>query len=161
MAGSMSNLKLMHAKLHRFTVTGANLDYVGSITVDSALMEAVGMLPFEEVDVINLDNGNRWSTYLLPGPAGSGVITPNGGGALLAAPGHLLIIYAYALELREMVMARGHEARVAIGGAGNTISELRIQRLVPRDGGVDFDPGLAEDATAPSDATQAHFRGGR
>ncbi len=58
----MTQIKLMHAKLHRVTVTEANVNYVGSITIDQDLMEKVGILPLEEVDVINLANGKRWST---------------------------------------------------------------------------------------------------
>jgi len=65
----MATIRLMHAKLHRVTVTEANVNYVGSITIDSDLMTKVGLLPLEEVDVINLQNGKRWSTYAIPGEA--------------------------------------------------------------------------------------------
>ena len=76
---------MMHAKLHRVRVTEAKLDYVGSVTIDSDLLEKVGILPLEEVEIVNISNGNRWSTYVLPGKAGSGMVCPNGGGALLVS----------------------------------------------------------------------------
>ena len=72
----MTQIKLMHAKLHRVTVTEANVNYVGSITIDNNLMDRVGILPLEEVDVINLANGKRWSTYAIAGEAGEGGICP-------------------------------------------------------------------------------------
>ncbi|MEO0846853.1 MAG: aspartate 1-decarboxylase, partial [Cyanobacteria bacterium J06648_1] len=72
----MSQIKLMHAKLHRVRVTEANVNYVGSITIDRDLMDKVGILPLEEVDVIDLANGNRWSTYAIAGTPGSGEICP-------------------------------------------------------------------------------------
>ena len=83
----MTQIKLMHAKLHRVRVTEANVNYVGSITIDQDLMDKVGILPLEEVDVINLNNGKRWSTYAIAGEAGGGGICPNGGAALLCQPG--------------------------------------------------------------------------
>ena len=72
----MTQIKLMHAKLHRVTVTEANVNYVGSITIDNNLMDRVGILPLEEVDVINLANGKRWSTYAIAGEAGEGCLCP-------------------------------------------------------------------------------------
>ena len=100
----MTQIKLMYAKLHRVTVTEANVNYVGSITIDQNLMDQVGILPLEEVDVINLANGKRWSTYAIAGKAGTGEICPNGGAALLCEPGNLLIIIAY--EYRDRVEVR-------------------------------------------------------
>lgn len=85
----MAQIKLMHAKLHRIRVTEANVNYIGSITLDRDLMDKVGILPLEEVDVINLNNGNRWTTYAIVGEAGSGEICSNGGAALLCQPGDL------------------------------------------------------------------------
>ena len=110
----MATIRLMHAKLHRVTVTEANVNYVGSITIDSDLMDKVGLLPLEEVDVINLDNGKRWSTYAIPGAAGGGNICPNGGAALLCQPGDLLIIIAYQECNRTDVLKQGHQAKLAI-----------------------------------------------
>ena len=89
----MGTIRLMHAKLHQVRVSEANVDYVGSITIDRELIERVGILPLEEVDVVNLSNGKRFSTYVFPGQTGE--ICPNGGAALLCQPGDILIIYAY------------------------------------------------------------------
>lgn len=153
----MPHIRLMHAKLHRFAVTGANRDYVGSITIDASLLEHVGILPLEEVEIVNVDNGQRWSTYVLPGARGSGVIAPNGGGALLCEPGHMLIVYAYETRTRRDLLESGHRARIAIGGADNRIAETRIQRLDPRPEGLGFDAGGVADPNAPSDAVSEQF----
>lgn len=153
----MTTLKLMHAKLHRFRVTSANRDYVGSITIDAELLDAVGILPLEEVEIVNVDNGQRWSTYVLPGEPGSGVIAPNGGGALLCTPGDVLIVYAYQDRARADVLASGHQARIAIGDDDNRVAEFRRQALVPAADGLRFEPGAAADPSAPSDAVEASF----
>jgi aspartate 1-decarboxylase len=92
----MAKIRLMHAKLHRVKVTEANVNYVGSITIDRDLLDRVGLLPLEEVDIVNLNNGKRWSTYVIPGDVGSGQICPNGGAALLCQPGDLLMKNAIA-----------------------------------------------------------------
>ena len=128
----MTQIKLMHAKLHRVTVTEANVNYVGSITIDNDLMTKVGILPLEEVDVINLDNGKRWSTYAIAGEAGKGGICPNGGAALLCKPGDLLIIIAYEYRDRALVMQQGHQAKVAIADEHNRCREYLEQELVPQ-----------------------------
>lgn len=127
----MGTIRLMHAKLHRVKVTEANLDYVGSITVDSELLAQVGILPLEEVDIINLNNGNRFSTYVIPGEQGKREICPNGGAALLCQPGDLLIIYAYEERDRKTVFEQGHQARVWIGDGNNQCQDFRVQSLVP------------------------------
>ena len=85
------------SKIHRATVTEANLNYMGSITIDEELMERVDILPYEKVQVVNLNNGARSETYVLPGPRGSGTVCPNGGSARIALPGDRLIIMAYQL----------------------------------------------------------------
>lgn len=125
-----AQIKLMHAKLHRVTVTEANVNYVGSITIDRDLMDKVGILPLEEVDVINLNNGNRWSTYAIAGRAGKGDICPNGGAALLCQPGDILIIMAYELRDRQEVMSNGHQARVIVADEQNYCQEFIYQTLV-------------------------------
>ncbi|MDO5034603.1 MAG: aspartate 1-decarboxylase [Actinomycetaceae bacterium] len=86
---------LMSGKIHRATVTGADLNYVGSITVDSDLLEAAGILEGERVDIVNVTNGNRLSTYTIAGTPGSGVIQLNGAAAHLTDPGDIVIIIAY------------------------------------------------------------------
>ena len=125
----MATIRLMHAKLHRVTVTEANVNYVGSITIDRDLMEKVGLLPLEEVDVINLNNGKRWSTYALPGEPSSGHICPNGGAALLCQPGDLLIIIAYQVRERLEVMQQGHQAKVLVADDNNCCGEFIYQDL--------------------------------
>jgi aspartate 1-decarboxylase len=88
-------LNLLRTKIHRAMVTEANLHYEGSITIDSALMEAAGILPHEQVHICNIDNGNRFVTYVIEGPAESGAICINGAAARLASPGDRVIIIAY------------------------------------------------------------------
>jgi aspartate 1-decarboxylase len=87
---------LCKSKIHRATLTGADLNYEGSLTVDGALMEAADMLPYERVQVVNVNNGARLETYLIPGPPGSGVVQLNGAGARLGAPGDIVILMTYA-----------------------------------------------------------------
>jgi aspartate 1-decarboxylase len=121
----------MHAKLHRVRVTEANLHYVGSITIDQALLDQVGLLPLEEVDIVNINNGKRFSTYVIPGKPGEGEICPNGGAALLCQPGDLLIIYAYEERDRADVLRNGHQARVMVADEYNRCQEFFLQTLVP------------------------------
>ncbi|YAL82024.1 aspartate 1-decarboxylase [Dermacoccaceae bacterium W4C1] len=86
---------MMKSKIHRARVTHADLHYVGSLTVDGDLMRAADLLEGERVDVVDIDNGNRLTTYVIEGPAGSGVIGINGAAARLISPGHLVIVIAY------------------------------------------------------------------
>lgn len=87
---------MMHGKIHRATVTEANLNYVGSITIDEDLLDAVGILPGEKVQIVNNNNGARLETYTIPGKRGSGVICLNGAAARCALEGDIVIIIAYA-----------------------------------------------------------------
>ncbi len=89
------NIEVLKSKIHRATVTEADVDYVGSITIDSALCEAVGLHQWEKVDVLDIDNGARLTTYVIPG--GPGEICLNGAAARLVEPGDRVIIVAYAL----------------------------------------------------------------
>ncbi|MEK7802729.1 MAG: aspartate 1-decarboxylase [Pseudomonadota bacterium] len=89
-------LILLKSKIHRATVTQCDLNYEGSITVDSALLEASGILPFEQVDVLNINSGARFTTYAIQGERGSGVIGINGAAARLCQKDDLVIICAYA-----------------------------------------------------------------
>lgn len=89
--------KMCKSKIHRATVTDANLHYVGSITIDSQLLEAADILPYEMVQVVNINNGERFETYAIEGEAGSGTICLNGAAARLAVPGDLVIVIAYGL----------------------------------------------------------------
>jgi aspartate 1-decarboxylase len=134
----MAKIRLMHAKLHRVRVTEANVNYVGSIAIDKDLMDKVGILPLEEVDVINLNNGKRWATYAIAGEAGSGGICPNGGAALLCQPGDILIIIAYESCDRSEVMRNGHQAKVVVTDEHNRCQEFIEQSLVPQGGNLEF-----------------------
>ncbi|GGO20293.1 aspartate 1-decarboxylase [Microbispora bryophytorum] len=96
---------LMKSKIHRATVTQADLHYVGSVTIDADLMAEADLVEGEKVDIVDIDNGNRLSTYVIEGPAGSGVIGINGAAARLISVGDLVIIIAYALVAEEEVKA--------------------------------------------------------
>ncbi len=87
---------MLKSKIHRATVTQADLHYVGSITIDEDLMEAADLLAGEQVDVVDIDNGARLTTYVITGPRGSGVIGINGAAARLVSPGDLVIVISYA-----------------------------------------------------------------
>ncbi|GBC97741.1 Aspartate 1-decarboxylase [bacterium HR17] len=87
---------LCKSKIHRAVVTDANLNYEGSLTLDAALMEAADLVPFEQVHVLNLNNGERFETYLIEGERGSGVVCVNGAAARLVQVGDPIIVLAYA-----------------------------------------------------------------
>ena len=86
---------MLKSKIHRATVTQADLHYVGSLTIDEDLMEAADLLPGEQIAIVDIDNGARLETYVIPGPRGSGVIGINGAAARLISPGDLVIIISY------------------------------------------------------------------
>ncbi|MEE4241241.1 MAG: aspartate 1-decarboxylase [Desulfopila sp.] len=88
---------MLKAKLHRATITEADLSYEGSLTIDKKLMDAVGIIPFEKVKVYNINNGERFDTYAIEGPSGSGVIGLNGAAARKGMVGDQIIIVTYAL----------------------------------------------------------------
>lgn len=90
------NVEILKSKIHRVTVTEANLDYIGSITIDEALMEAADILPGEHVYIVDNNNGERLETYAIPGKKYSGVICLNGAAARKVQPGDVVIIMAYA-----------------------------------------------------------------
>lgn len=96
---------MLTAKIHRATVTGADLNYEGSLSIDEELMESVGILPFEQVKVYNINNGERFDTYVIKGQRGSGVISLNGAAARKGHVGDLIIIACYCFiedtEIRE------------------------------------------------------------
>ena len=113
---------LMRAKVHGATLTGANLNYVGSLTLDSAIMEQLDMLPNEQVQVLNLNTGSRLTTYLLPGEKGSGVVALNGAAARLGHPGDKVLIVAYAVMSEEE--ARQFRPKVVLVDDRNRIVEI-------------------------------------
>jgi aspartate 1-decarboxylase len=98
-------ITVFRSKIHRATVTDANLNYEGSITIDSELMRLADLVPYELVAVANINNGERFETYVIPGKAGSGEIVINGAAARKAAIGDLVIIIAYAQIEREKATA--------------------------------------------------------
>jgi aspartate 1-decarboxylase len=110
---------MLTAKIHRATVTQADLNYVGSVTIDSDLLDAADLLPGEQVTIVDINNGARLETYTIPGPAGSGVIGINGAAARLVHPGDLVIIIAYGIM--EDAEARRHAPRVLFVDAENRI----------------------------------------
>lgn len=114
--------QMMKSKLHRATVTEANLNYVGSITIDEDLMELVDILPDEKVQIVNNNNGARFETYVIPGPRGSGVICLNGAAARLVQVGDTVIIISYGLMTDEE--ARRHKPKVAILDGQNRVVNL-------------------------------------
>lgn len=96
------NLTMLKSKLHRVTVTHAELDYEGSCAIDQNLLEAANILPFEQIHIYNVANGERFTTYAITAPRGSGTIGVNGAAAHKASPGDLLIICTYAeIEAKE------------------------------------------------------------
>lgn len=113
---------MMNAKLHRATVTEANLNYVGSVTIDEDLLDAVDILPHEKVQIVNNNNGARLETYVIPGPRGSGVICLNGAAARLVQPGDKVIIISYCQISDEE--AKKHKPKVAIMNDQNKIVEI-------------------------------------
>lgn len=116
-------LTMFKSKIHRATVTEANLNYMGSITIDEALLEAAEILPNEKVQVVNNNNGSRFETYVIKGERDSGVICLNGAAARLVQPGDTVIIISYALlDNRE---ARTFRPTIVMVDGANRISELR------------------------------------
>lgn len=113
---------MMASKLHRATVTEADLNYVGSITIDSALLDAAGMYPNEKVHVVNNNNGARFETYIIAGERGSGVICVNGAAARLVQKGDIVIILSYVYMSDEE--ARVHEPTVLIMDEKNQVEQV-------------------------------------
>src|SRR5213083_1758482 len=122
--------KMLRAKVHRATVTQANVDYEGSITIDRRLMDATDLLPNEAVCVWNVTNGNRFETYAVEGAPGSGVVCVNGAAAHLVRPGDLVIIAAFTWM--EEATARVHEPKVVFVDERNGIREKRAEVAMVR-----------------------------
>jgi aspartate 1-decarboxylase len=115
-------------KIHRATVTQANLNYVGSITIDVDLLEAADIYPYEKVQVVNLNNGSRLETYTIAGARGSGVICLNGAAARQAAEGDIVIIMSYGQYDEDEI--RSLEPRLVFVDAANCITEKRQVPLI-------------------------------
>ncbi len=115
----MPTRMMLRAKLHRLRLTGANPDYEGSVAIDSALMDAAGIVEFEQVHVWNVTNGERLITYAIAAPPGTGEVCLNGAAALRGAPGDIVIIATFAAMNDEE--ARVHLPRVVYVNDGNRI----------------------------------------
>ena len=116
-------LNMFKAKLHRATVTQADIHYVGSVTIDAALLEQSGILPGERVQIVNLNNGERFETYTIKGEAGSGVVCINGAAARLVQVGDRIIIIAYALMDAEE--AKTFQPTVLVLDENNRIDKIK------------------------------------
>lgn len=90
-------IEVVKSKIHRVTVTEANLNYIGSITIDADLLDAANLIPNEKVSIVNNNNGERFETYIIEGERGSGVVCLNGAAARKAQPGDIVIIMSYAM----------------------------------------------------------------
>ncbi|MEE9543108.1 MAG: aspartate 1-decarboxylase [Thermodesulfobacteriota bacterium] len=113
---------MLKSKIHRATVTGSNVDYEGSIAIDEALMEIAGILPFEQVQIYNVTNGERFETYTIKGARDSGTISINGAAAHLANVGDIVIVASYfTLDLSE---ARRHKPMLVYVDADNCVTHL-------------------------------------
>lgn len=119
-------LTMMHGKIHRATVTQANLNYVGSITIDEDLLDAAGILPGEKVQIVNNNNGARLETYTIAGERKSGVICLNGAAARLAVEGDIVIIIAYALM--DDKEARALQPKVVLVDENNHIIKHFVEK---------------------------------
>ena len=113
--------RMMTGKIHRAPVTGADLHSVGSVTVDADLLDAADLLPGQEVDVVDVTNGARLTTYAIPGDRGSGVLTINGAAAHLVGEGDTVILISYSLL--DDASARAYRPHVVFVDAGNRIVE--------------------------------------
>jgi len=118
---------MMNGKIHRATVTEANLNYVGSITIDEDILEAVGMIANEKVQIVNNNNGARLETYIIPGERGTGTICLNGAAARYVQVGDIVIIISYCLVSNEEL--EKHQPKIAIMDEHNRISTMLHQEL--------------------------------
>lgn len=116
-------INLMKSKIHRAVVTEANLNYVGSITIDEDLMDAADLMKNEKVQIVNNNNGNRFETYVIPGERGSGLICLNGAAARLVHPGDVVIIISYGLFERDE--AKNYNPRIVFVDEKNKVVEIK------------------------------------
>lgn len=115
-------LKMLKGKIHKATVTQAELNYMGSITIDKVLMDAAGIIENEKVQIVNNNNGARLETYVIPGEKNSGVICLNGAAARLVQPGDKIIIICYALF--DEAEAKEYKPKVVFVNEDNTINQI-------------------------------------
>lgn len=117
------NRQMLRSKVHRIAVTGCDVEYEGSLTLDPRIMKQAGMVPYERVDVYDVDNANRFSTYLIEGEPGSGDCCVNGAAARLVSNGDRLILASYCSVEDEQVAT--HEPRVVLVGEGNRVKKVK------------------------------------
>ena len=115
--------EMLRAKVHRITVTECDVEYEGSLTLDRDLMDASGMVPFERIDVYDIDNASRFSTYLIEGPRGSGACCINGAAARLVEVGHKVIIAAYCAVENDRVAY--HVPKIVLVDDANRITVVK------------------------------------
>ncbi|NTV13395.1 MAG: aspartate 1-decarboxylase [Desulfobulbaceae bacterium] len=121
---------MLKSKLHRARVTDANLNYEGSLTIDRQLMDEVGLVPFEKIKIYNINNGERFDTYVIEGPVGSGIIALNGAAARKGLTGDLIIIVSYALY--DHAELATYQPRIAVLDQDNRIvKKFDSQHLPP------------------------------
>ena len=113
---------MLKSKIHRATVIEADLNYEGSLTVDKDLMDAVGLYPYERVNIYNINNGERFDTYLIEGKPGTGMIGLNGAAARKGLPGDLIIIVSYALYAPEELV--GYKPQIVVLDKGNLTKKV-------------------------------------
>ena len=113
-------IQILKSKIHQATITEANLNYVGSLTIDEHLMDAANLIEYEKIHIVNANNGERLETYVIKGPRGSGVICLNGPAARKGAAGDTVIIISYALV--EAWKAKTYKPVVIFPGEGNKLS---------------------------------------
>ena len=115
--------EMLRAKVHRITVTECDVEYEGSLTLDRDLMDVCGMVPFERIDVYDVDNASRFSTYLIEGPRGSGACCVNGAAARLVKVGHKVIIASYAtVDDRDV---KTHAPKIALVDDKNRLTVVK------------------------------------
>ncbi len=112
--------RLMKSKIHRATITSADLHYEGSLTLDRDLMAEADLVDYEEIQVVNVNNGARFSTYVIPGGPGSGVVQLNGAAARLGMPGDLVILIAYG-DYEDTELPEYRPAVVFVDGANRIV----------------------------------------
>ncbi len=123
---------MLKSKIHRATVTQTELQYEGSLTLDSDLMDAADVLPNEKVMVYNISNGERFDTYVIKGKRGSGTVCVNGAAARKACKGDLIIVVTYALYTEEEI--KRHRAKLILLGHDNTIKAIKESPVSEVDG---------------------------
>ncbi|HEU5471834.1 MAG TPA: aspartate 1-decarboxylase [Actinophytocola sp.] len=144
---------MLKSKIHRATVTRADLHYVGSLTVDADLLDAADLLPGEQVSVVDVTNGARLETYVIPGERGSGVLGINGAAAHLVHPGDLVIVISYGLM--DSAEAAAHRPRVVFVDAGNQVVTTGADPgHAPAGSGLKSEPAAGRPAAETADAAR-------